>query len=168
MHDPRMLHQTFGLEGDAERPLRDVHEDGCCPRIRQPLSCVAMARKKLQPVTKEDARVIGAMLRGLRRAAGYRAVQDAAAAGGFPAARQTIYAYERGGLVPSLKQFLELVEFYVLRTPASNGAKPEADLRAQGVAAVVRALTLPAYHVSEAMELVARMQPASGTRSRRS
>ena len=50
----------------------------------------------------------------------------------------------------------------------SNGAKPEADLRAQGVAAVVRALTLPAYHVSEAMELVARMQPASGTRSRRS
>ena len=67
-----------------------------------------MARKKLQPVTREDARAIGAMLRGLRRAAGYRAVQDAAAAGGFPAARQTIYAYERGGLTPSLQQFTEL------------------------------------------------------------
>ena len=127
-----------------------------------------MARKKQPPVAEEDRKALGGLLRELRRGAGYRSVERAADTKGCPAARQTIYAYERGGLVPSLKQFLELVEFYVLRTPASNGAKPEADLRAQGVAAVVRALTLPAYHVSEAMELVARMQPASGTRPRRS
>src|SRR5215218_1775133 len=82
-----------------------------------------MARKKLQPVTREDARAIGAMLRGLRRAAGYRAVQDAAAAGGFPAARQTIYAYERGGLTPSLQQFLEIIEFYALHPSRGDGTK---------------------------------------------
>ena len=125
-----------------------------------------MARTKRPPISEDDRSVVGSLLRNLRRAAGYRSVEAAAGTKGAPASRQTIYAYERGGLVPSLKQFLELVEFYVLRTPAS-GSKPEADLRAQGVAAVVRALTLPAYHVSEAMELVARMQPASATRSRR-
>lgn len=127
-----------------------------------------MARKKQPPVSVEDRKALGALLRELRRGAGYRSVERAAETKGCPAARQTIYAYERGGLVPSLKQFLELVEFYVLRSPASGGAKPEADLRAQGVAAVVRALTLPAYHVSEAMELVARMQPAAGIRPGRS
>ena len=124
-----------------------------------------MARKKLPPVTREDARAIGALLRGLRRAAGYRAVQDAAGASGFPAARQTIYAYERGGLTPSLAQFLDLVEFYVLRAPHVDGAKPDEDLRAYGVAAVARVLGLPVYHVAAAQDLIARMQP--GTRRRR-
>ncbi len=53
-------------------------------------------------------------------------MQEAASANGFPAARQTIYAYERGGLTPSLKQFLELVEFYAVHPIAGDGAKPEA------------------------------------------
>ena len=120
-----------------------------------------MARKKQPPIAQEDKRLIGTLLRELRRASGYRSVERAAGTDGCPAARQTIYAYERGGLVPSLKQFLELVEFYVLEAPASDSkdAKDETDLRAQGVAAVVRALSLPVYHVSEAMELAARMQP---------
>jgi len=125
----------------------------------QRLSCEAMARKKLQPVTREDARAIGALLRGLRRAAGYRAVQDAAGASGFPAARQTIYAYERGGLTPSLQQFLEITEFYALHPARGDGGKPEDDLRTQAVAAVTRALTLRAYHVRQAHELMDRLQP---------
>ena len=124
-----------------------------------------MARKKLEPVDEATARAIGGLLRDLRRAAGYRAVRDAAARPGCPAAQQTIYAYERGGLVPSLAQFLELVEFYVLETPSTaTGAKPEADLRTMGVAAVTRVLTLPAYHVAQAHDLVARMQPDLGDR----
>jgi hypothetical protein len=118
-----------------------------------------VARKKLPPVAREDARTVGALLRGLRRAAGYRAVQDAASAATFPAARQTIYAYERGGLTPSLQQFLELVEFYAFHPGGADGAKPEEDLRAQAVAAVARALTLPAYHVKRAQELIERLQP---------
>lgn len=118
-----------------------------------------MARKKLTPVTREDARTIGALLRGLRRSSGYRAVQEASLANGFPAARQTIYAYERGGLTPSLQQFLELVEFYALHPTQADGAKSEEDLRAQAVAAVSRALTLPAYHVKEAQQLIERLQP---------
>ncbi len=127
-----------------------------------------MARKKLTPVTKDDARTIGAMLRGLRRASGYRAVQEAASTAGFPSARQTIYAYERGGLTPSLQQFLELVEFYALHPTASDGAKPVDDLRVQAVAAVSRALTLPAYHVRQAQDLMDRLQPplTEGTRRR--
>jgi predicted transcriptional regulator len=120
-----------------------------------------MARKKQPPVAEEDRRVLGALLRDVRRAAGYRSVERAAETDGCPAARQTIYAYERGGLVPSLAQFLELVQFYVLEAPHADGAKPEPDLRAQGVAAVIRALGLPAYHVSDAMALVARMQPTA-------
>ena len=127
-----------------------------------------MARKKLTPVTRDDARTIGALLRGLRRSAGYRAVQEAASAAGFPAARQTIYAYERGGLTPSLHQFLELVEFYALHPTPADGAKPEEDLRTQAVAAVSRALTLPAYHVRQAQELMDRLQPKLLERSRRS
>jgi hypothetical protein len=119
-----------------------------------------MARKKLTPVTREDARTIGALLRGLRRSSGYRAVQQASSASGFPAARQTIYAYERGGLTPSLEQFLELVEFYATHQVPGDGAKPDPDLRAQAVAAVSRALTLPAYHVKEAQELMERLQPS--------
>jgi DNA-binding XRE family transcriptional regulator len=126
-----------------------------------------VARKKLPPVGREDARTVGAMLRGLRRAAGYRAVQDAASAAGFPAARQTIYAYERGGLTPSLQQFLELVEFYALHPRRGDDAKPEEDLRTQAVAAVSRALTLRAYHVKQANELIERLQPALAEGRRR-
>lgn len=86
-------------------------------------------------------------------------MQDAAEASGSPAARQTIYAYERGGLTPSLRQFLELVEFYALHPIDSDGAKSEEDLRAQAVAAVSWALTLSAYHVKQAHELIERLQP---------
>ena len=118
-----------------------------------------MARKKLTPVTRDDARSIGALLRGLRRAAGYRAVQDAAAASGSPAARQTIYAYERGGLTPSLQQFLDLTAFYAEHPARGDGAKADEDLRTQAVAAGSRALTLRAYHVRQAHELMERLQP---------
>jgi hypothetical protein len=118
-----------------------------------------MARKRLVPVTREDAREIGALLRGLRRAAGYAAVQEAASAAGFPAARQTVYAYERGGLTPSLQQFLDLTAFYAEHPANADGAKAEEDLRAQAVAAVTRALTLRAYHVRQAFELMERLQP---------
>jgi DNA-binding XRE family transcriptional regulator len=104
---------------------------------------------------------VGGLLRELRRASGYRSVEAAAAVTGAPSSRQTIYAYERGGLTPSLAQFLDLVDFYVLRAPHLDGSKPEDDLRAQGVAAVTRALTLPLYHVAAAQDLVARMQPGA-------
>jgi hypothetical protein len=126
-----------------------------------------VARKKLPPVTPQDAKTVGALLRGLRRASGYRAVQEAASASGFPAARQTIYAYERGGLTPSLQQFLELVEFYALHPVASDGAKPDEDLRAQAVASISRALSLPVYHVKRAQELMERLQPELSTGRRR-
>jgi helix-turn-helix protein len=120
-----------------------------------------VARKKQPPVTDEDRDVVGGLLRDLRRAAGYRSVETAASGDGCPASRQTIYSYERGGLVPSLAQFLELVEFYVLEAPvATVNPKPEADLRAQAVAAVVRVLSLPAYHVVRAIDLIARLQPS--------
>ena len=120
-----------------------------------------MARKKQPPIADQDREVIGSLLRDVRRSAGYRSVESAAVTPGCPASRQTIYAYERGGLVPSLPQFLELVEFYVLEAPRPDepGAKAEPDLRAQGVAAVTRVLALPAYHVTAATDLIARMQP---------
>lgn len=123
-----------------------------------------MPRKKQVPVDAETAKRIGGLLRGLRRTAGFRAVRDAAARPGCPAAQQTIYAYERGGLVPSLKQFIELVEFYALRT---EGAPVE--VRYQGVAAMIAALSTPAYHVTEALDLVGRLQPppAAGRRRRK-
>jgi hypothetical protein len=124
-----------------------------------------VARTKQPPISAEDRRVVGTLLRDLRRAAGYRSVEAAAAIPGAPSSRQTIYAYERGGLTPSLAQFLHLVEFYVLEAPHADGSKPEDDLRAQGVAAVTRALTLPVYHVAAAQDLVARMQP--GVRKKR-
>lgn len=127
-----------------------------------------MARKKQPPISDEDREVVGRLLREVRRGAGYRSVEAAAGTQGCPAARQTIYAYERGGFTPSLAQFLELVEFYVLRAPVrGEDAKADEDLRAQGVAAVTRALTLRAYHVPDAMELIARMQPVAPTRRRR-
>jgi DNA-binding XRE family transcriptional regulator len=124
-----------------------------------------VARKKQPPVGAGDKRVIGALLRDMRKGAGYRSAEAAAAAPDCPASRQTIYAYERGGLVPSLVQFLELAEFYVLGpAPAeASGRKQEPDLRALGVAAVTRALTLAAYHVAEANDLMARMQPRLGS-----
>ena len=123
-----------------------------------------MPRKKQEPVESEIARRIGGLLRDLRRTAGYRAVRDAAAEPACPAAQQTIYAYERGGLVPSLRQFMELVEFYALQT---EGAPPE--IRYQAVAALVAALSTPAYHLPEALDLIARLQPqpAAGRRRRR-
>ena len=121
-----------------------------------------MPRKKQEPVDVDIARRIGGLLRGLRRAAGYRAVKDAAAVPGCPAAQQTIYAYERGGLVPSLKQFMELVEFYALQT---EGASP--DIRYQGVAALIAALSTPAYHIPEVLDLINRLQPAPAAGRRR-
>jgi DNA-binding XRE family transcriptional regulator len=124
-----------------------------------------MARTKRPPISGEDRSVVGGLLRDLRRASGYRSVEAAAATKGAPASRQTIYAYERGGLTPSLAQFLELVEFYVLLAPHPDGAKPEEDVRVQGVAAVARALALDAYHVAAAQELMAAMQPAPGRRA---
>ena len=124
-----------------------------------------MARKPTPPIAADDRRAIGGLLRDLRRAAGYRSVDSAARTPRCPAARQTIYAYERGGLVPSLQQFLELVEFYAL-TPTA-GAKVEEDLRAQAVAAIIRALTLPAYHMIDAMQLMGRLQPAPGPRRKK-
>jgi len=114
----------------------------------------SVPRKKQEPIDTETAKRIGGLLRGLRRTAGYRAVKDAAQRPGCPAAQQTIYAYERGGLVPSLKQFMELVEFYALKTA---GAPME--VRYQAVAALVSALTTPAYHITEAMDLIDRLQP---------
>jgi hypothetical protein len=126
-----------------------------------------MARKRTPPISDADRKVIGRLLRELRRAVGFRSVESASATPRCPASRQTIYSYERGGLTPSLKQFLELVEFYVLDAPRGEGAKPDEDVRAQGVAAVTRALTLPAYHVTDAMALVARIQPSEAEGRRR-
>jgi hypothetical protein len=103
---------------------------------------------------------VGGLLRGLRRTAGFKAVHLAAARSDCPAALQTIYAYERGGLVPSLPQFLELVEFYALKAPQ---APPE--IRFEATSAIVTALSLPAYHVTQAMELVSRLRtPAAAAR----
>jgi len=124
-----------------------------------------VARKKHPPISDADRAVVGGLLRDLRRAAGFRSVERASRDGACPSSRQTIYSYERGGLTPSLPQFLELVEFYVLRSSHGDGAKPEEDLRSQGIAAVTRALELPAYHLTEARELVARIHP--GARRRR-
>jgi len=126
-----------------------------------------MARKKASPVSVGDRRVIGGLLRDIRRAAGYRSVESAAATKGCPASRQTIYTYERGSLVPSLPQFLELVEFFVLKAPMPDapGAKSATDLRAYGISAVTRALTLSAYHVAQATDLIARMQPDLGAKA---
>jgi transcriptional regulator with XRE-family HTH domain len=121
-----------------------------------------MARTRKPPIQHDDRQVIGRLLRDLRRGAGYRSVETAAGTRSCPASRQTIYQYERGAMTPSLAQFLALVRFYVLAEPVGDDAKSEADLRAQGVAAVARVLELPAYHVVEARELMAAMQPEAG------
>jgi hypothetical protein len=112
------------------------------------------SRTKAEQVDPEAARALGGALRGVRRAAGYRAVQDVAGAPGCPAAQQTIYAYERGGLVPSLRQFLDLVEFYALRTEEAPDAA-----RYQGIAAIHAALASPAYAFPDALSLIRRLQP---------
>jgi hypothetical protein len=130
-----------------------------------------MARKKAPAVPAEDARTIGGLLRLLRRSAGFRAVADAAGVKGCPAAKQTIYAYERGGLTPNLGQFLELVEFYAsAKRPtgakaAAVGARSDEDLRAQAVAAIARALSLRTYNVKAAHDLMERLQPPLPRRS---
>ena len=123
-----------------------------------------MPRKKQEPIATDTAKHIGGLLRGLRRAAGYRAVRDAATQPGCPAAQQTIYAYERGGLVPSLKQFMELVEFYAIDSPGAGAAA-----RYQGVAALIAALSSPAYHFPEVLALIERLQPppTAGRRRRK-
>ena len=123
-----------------------------------------MARTKKPPIANDDRLVIGGLLRDLRRSAGYRSVEAAAETKRCPASRQTIYQYERGAMTPSLAQFLELVRFFVLEAPPGDEAKPPSDLRAQGVAAVTRALELPAYHLVAARELIAQMQPVTGGR----
>ena len=127
-----------------------------------------MPRKRQERVDEDTARTIGGLLRGLRRSAGYRAVRDAAATPGCPAAQQTIYAYERGGLVPSLPQFMELVEFYA--TNPNDRAEPKPDpmkVRYQAVAAIMQALSIPAYHFTEALDLVRRLQPPAARGRRR-
>jgi len=124
-----------------------------------------MARTKKPPISTEDKAVIGSLLRDVRRASGFRSVEAASKVEGCPASRQTIYSYERGGLTPSLHQFLELVEFYVMDAPHGPGAKTEQDLKATGVAAVTHALTLPAYYMVDAMRLIARMRPDVRKRS---
>jgi len=146
----------IGRSHYTRRPSSSVCRRACSPPngYRAPV-----ARKKLPPIDPDQARTIGALLRGLRRAAGFRAVQDAVADPYCPAARQTIYAYERGGLVPSLAQFLELVQFYALEATTGPDAKRNDDLRSQAVVAVVTALTMPCYHMTEAMRLMARLQP---------
>jgi hypothetical protein len=119
-----------------------------------------LARKKQKPVSAEDRRAVGALLRDLRRGAGFRAVQDVTEDPRCPAARQTIYAYERGGLLPSLLQFLELVEFYALKAGPREKAKPRVELRSQAVAAIATALTMPCYHFAGAVRLMERLRPA--------
>ena len=138
-------------------------------RLGSRYGAAAVARKKTPPISDHDREVVGRLLRDLRRAAGYRSVEALSTLPSCQASRQTIYAYERGGLTPNLQQFLELVDFTVLEAPRTDAAKPADDLRMQGVAAVMRALSLPVYHVSEALDLVARMQPAPtvGRRRRR-
>jgi transcriptional regulator with XRE-family HTH domain len=118
-----------------------------------------MAPARKPQISAADRTAVGRSLRELRRAAGFRSVETAAGTKGCPASRQTIYQYERGGLTPSLAQFLELVSFYVLDAERPTGGKPDDDLRAHGVAAVALALELPLYHVTEARALMAAMRP---------
>lgn len=121
-----------------------------------------MPRDKQPTIDLQAARRLGGVLRDLRRASGYRAVKDTASEPACPAAPQTIYAYERGGLVPSLGQFLDLVEFYGLATPGSSPV-----LRSMSVAAIHAALTSPVYEVTRAVELMGRLQPEPSLGRRR-
>jgi hypothetical protein len=123
-----------------------------------------MARKKIEPIDGDTARAIGTLLRALRRDAGFQAVREASAYPGCPAAQQTIYAYERGRLVPSLRQFMDLVEFYAL--DVEEVPDPER-VRLRAVASMTQALLLPAYHVAEALDLIRRLQPEPNEGRRR-
>ena len=107
-----------------ERPALDpwpetAPKHGTGFRYRAPV-----ARTKQPPKSAEDRRVVGGLLRELRKAAGYRSVDAAAVVAGAPSSRQTIYAYERGGLTPSLAQLRDIVEFYVLRALIIDGRRP--------------------------------------------
>jgi hypothetical protein len=66
--------------------------------------------------------------------------------------------------VPSLKQFMELVEFYAIDSPGAGAAA-----RYQGVAALIAALSSPAYHFPEVLALIERLQPppTAGRRRRK-
>jgi DNA-binding XRE family transcriptional regulator len=143
-HDPPAAGWRRGRVGTRRSPMR--------------ATTTTMARKKQPPISDEDREVVGALLRDLRKGAGYRSVEAASGTASCPASRQTIYLYERGDATPSLPQFLDLVRFYVL-----DGRRPdaidEAELRTRGVAAVTRALQLPVYHVAQAWDLIARMHP---------
>ena len=121
-----------------------------------------MPRKKLKAVDPEVARMIGGLLRSLRKGAGYRAVRDAAAVRGCPAALQTIYAYERGGLMPSIHQLMELVEFYALQSPGATD-----EVRHKGVSTMIAAITSPAYQLPAAFDLIARLQPQPAAKRKR-
>ena len=90
---------------------------------------------------------MGGLLRELRRGGRFPVRRAAAAARAHPRAGRRSTRTSAGASPRRSPQFLDLVEFYVLRAPHADGAKPEDDLRAQGVAAVTRALTLPVYHV---------------------
>lgn len=121
-----------------------------------------MPRRKREPVDTDVAGHLGALLRNLRRASGYRAVGDAAATPGCPSSQPAIYLYERGDQLPSLQQFLDLVEFYALGTPGASDA-----VRHQAVAAVVAALGMPVYDVRRAFDLIGRLQPTPPRRRAR-
>jgi hypothetical protein len=112
-----------------------------------------MARKKREPIDREVARRMGGILRDLRKSAQFRSVEDAATTKGCPAAQQTIYSYERGGLVPSLRQFLDLVRFCATARDGGSGS------RYQAVAAIQAAMASPAYGFAEAQELMRELQP---------
>jgi hypothetical protein len=160
-HSPVFLSRCVSMtKANAPDKVRGRRPSIAGPALSQEVA--AVPRKKQEPIDADIARSIGGLLRGLRRSAGYRAVKDAAARPGCPAAQQTIYAYERGGLVPSLKQLMELVEFYCLQ---GDGASPE--IRYQGVAAMIAALSTPAYHITEALDLINRLQPAPAAGRRR-
>src|SRR6266566_5423670 len=87
----RLLSPAIGPRANGATPL-EAHGATPCS-VSAPTDIFrAMPRKKLDPVDAETKRTIGALLRDLRRAAGYRAVHDAAAVKDCPAAQQTIYA----------------------------------------------------------------------------
>ena len=112
-----------------------------------------MPRRKRKPVEPDTTRLLGRLLRDLRRGAGFRSARAAATVPGSPAATQTIYAYERGSLLPTLPQLLDLVEFYADR----DGRSPDQSARA--VATICAALSGDAYDVSRALALTRSLMP---------
>ena len=109
-----------------------------------------MARTKRSPVSVQDRKVIGGLLRDIRRAAGYRSVESAAADEGMPGVPPDdlrVRARRARALAPPVPG-----AGGVLRAggadPRCAGAKARRGPPRPGVAAVTRALTLPAYHVT--------------------